>query len=61
MTSDRPVLVEVITDSNVPLLPPYITAKQKKNFFTTIMNGEPDAREMIKQIYEEVKDEKTAG
>jgi pyruvate dehydrogenase (quinone) len=58
MASDCPVLVEVLTDPNVPLLPPHTTAAQKKNFFTAMMKGEQDAREIIKQIYEEVKDEK---
>jgi pyruvate dehydrogenase (quinone) len=56
MNADRPVLIEVICDPNVPLLPPHTTADQKKKFFSAMMKGEPEKNKIIKQIYEEVKD-----
>jgi pyruvate dehydrogenase (quinone) len=54
--SDRPVLVEVTCDPNVPILPPHTTSDQKKKFFTAMMKGEPEKDKILKQIYEEVKD-----
>jgi pyruvate dehydrogenase (quinone) len=56
MNADRPVLIEVICDPNVPLLPPHTTADQKKKFFSAMMKGEPEKNKIIKQIYDGVKD-----
>lgn len=61
MNADRPVLLEVICDPNVPLLPPHTTLDQKKKFFAAMMNGEPEKNDIIKKIYEEVKDGFKAG
>ncbi len=56
MQLEKPVLVEVICDPNVPILPPHTTTDQKKKFFSAMMKGEPERNEILKQIYEEVKD-----
>lgn len=61
INADRPVLVEVLCDPNVPILPPHTTADQKKKFFAAMMKGEPEKNQIIKQIYEEVKDGYKAG
>jgi pyruvate dehydrogenase (quinone) len=40
--SDRPVVLEVKTDTNVAPLPPHITLAQAKAFASTLMKGDPD-------------------
>lgn len=61
MAADRPVVVEAITDPNVPLLPPHISAMQAKNFLTSIIKGDSDAWEMVKQTYKDVVTEYFPG
>ncbi len=56
MAADRPVVVEAVTDPNVPLLPPHISALQAKNFFTSLVKGNIDAWSMVKQTYKDVVD-----
>jgi pyruvate dehydrogenase (quinone) len=55
MHADRPVLVEVISDPNVPILPPHTTMDQKKKFFAAMLKGETEWKEILQQIYKEVK------
>ncbi len=43
LASDRPVVLEVRTDPEVPPLPPHITFEQAKNFTETLLKG--DSRE----------------
>ena len=40
--SDRPVVLEVKTDPNVPPLPPHITLAEAKAFASTLMKGDPE-------------------
>jgi pyruvate dehydrogenase (quinone) len=40
LASDRPVVLEVKTDPEVPPLPPHISFKQLKNFTTTLAKGD---------------------
>jgi pyruvate dehydrogenase (quinone) len=54
--ADRPVLVEVTSDPNVPILPPHVSGSQAKQFFTALFKGDPDAWKMVKQTYKEVVD-----
>ena len=51
LNSDRPVLLEAITDPNVPPLPPTITVEQAREFASALMKGDPDARGMIVQSF----------
>jgi pyruvate dehydrogenase (quinone) len=41
LASDRPVLLEVKTDPEVPPLPPHITFKQASNFAKALAKGDP--------------------
>lgn len=61
MAADKPVVVEAVTDPNVPLLPPHISAMQAKNFFTSLIKGDSNAWEMVKQTYKDVVDEYFPG
>jgi pyruvate dehydrogenase (quinone) len=42
LSSDRPVVLEVKTDPNVPPLPPHISFEQAANFMSTLVKGDPD-------------------
>lgn len=55
LSADRPVVLDMMTDPNVPPLPPHITLKQARTFAHALFAGEPDttsvlantAREMV--------------
>jgi pyruvate dehydrogenase (quinone) len=49
LAADRPVVVEAITDPDVPPLPPHISFEQAKSFLGSIMKGDEDSVGMIKQ------------
>ena len=53
LRADRPVLIEAITDSEVPPLPPHITLEQAKNFTTAILKGDAGSKGMIRQAFRE--------
>lgn len=47
LSADRPVVLEVKTDPNVPPLPPHITLDQAKKFTSTMLKGDPEEGSMI--------------
>ncbi len=47
LSADRPVLLEVRTDPNIPPLPPHITLKHAKAFATTLVKGDPEEMRVI--------------
>ena len=47
---DRPVIVEVHTDPEVPPLPPHISWEQGNKLMASLIHGDPDRWRMIKQI-----------
>ena len=47
LVADRPVLLEMVTDPNVPPLPPHITLKQARTFMTSLARGEPEAGSVL--------------
>lgn len=47
--ADRPALVEVHTDPEVPPLPPHISVEEAWSFLTSIMKGDPERWRMIVQ------------
>ncbi|SAK58265.1 thiamine pyrophosphate protein [Caballeronia fortuita] len=47
LASDRPVVIEVKADPNVPPLPPHITIAQAKAFAITLMKGDPSQSHVI--------------
>ncbi|MBS1780843.1 MAG: thiamine pyrophosphate-requiring protein [Bacteroidetes bacterium] len=57
MSADRPVILEAVTDPNVPPLPPHINFQQAKDFLKSIVKGDVNRWEMIKQTYKDVIDE----
>jgi hypothetical protein len=49
LLSDRSVLLEAVTDPEVPPLPPHITLKQAKAFASTLWTGDPREGSVITQ------------
>src|SRR4051794_24710162 len=47
LNAGRPVLLEAITDPEVPPLPPHIRFEQAKKLAHALMHGEPAAREIV--------------
>jgi pyruvate dehydrogenase (quinone) len=43
LSADRPFVLDMVTDPNVPPLPPHITLKQARGFMGALMAGEPEA------------------
>jgi len=43
LSADRPFVLDMVTDPNVPPLPPHITLKQARGFMGALLSGEPDA------------------
>ncbi len=54
--SDRPVVLEAITDPDVPPLPPHITLKQAKALTTTLLKGDPREAGIIRESVREIAD-----
>jgi pyruvate dehydrogenase (quinone) len=49
LAADRPVLIEAITDPEVPPLPPHIRFDQAKGMARALARRDPAAKEMITQ------------
>ena len=50
-TADRPVLIDAITDPEVPPLPPHITLEQAKAMGMALIKGDPAAGDIIRQTF----------
>jgi pyruvate dehydrogenase (quinone) len=53
LSATRPVVIEAVTDPEVPTLPPHITLKQAKNFMASIMEGDMAAPSMIRGAWKD--------
>jgi len=51
LAADRPVVLEAITDPNVPPLPPHITFDQAKAMLSALLKGDPDAGKIVRQSF----------
>ncbi len=51
--SDRPVVLEMVTDPNVPPLPPHVSMKNARNYFSALLHRDPDALALIKATMKE--------
>ncbi|MDB5319731.1 MAG: thiamine pyrophosphate-requiring protein [Phycisphaerales bacterium] len=56
LDADRPVVVDALTDGNVPILPPHITLEQAKNFATALLKGDPNESGILKQAVKGMMD-----
>ena len=54
LSSDRPVVLEVRTDPNVPPLPPHITLQHAKAFTSMLVKGDPEEGSLLIDTAKEV-------
>ncbi|MGZ8239448.1 MAG: thiamine pyrophosphate-dependent enzyme [Methylobacter sp.] len=54
LSADRPVVLEVYADPDVPPLPPHITFKQAKAYASAILQGDPDSVDIIKASIKQI-------
>jgi pyruvate dehydrogenase (quinone) len=54
LAADRPVVLEVRTDPEVPPLPPHITLRQAKHFASTLLHGDPNEAGVIRGTAKEL-------
>lgn len=54
LASDRPVVLEVKTDPEVPPLPAHISLAQAKNFTSTLVKGDPNEAHMLADTAKQV-------
>ncbi len=52
--ADRPIVLDVRTDPNVPPLPPHITFEQAKAYAKAITKGDPDAWAMVRASFRDI-------
>jgi pyruvate dehydrogenase (quinone) len=51
--ADRPFVLDVLTDPNVPPLPPHIRVEQARSLLKALRKGDPEARGIIDQSFKE--------
>jgi pyruvate dehydrogenase (quinone) len=49
LAADRPVVIDAVTDPNVPTLPPHITAAQAASYAKALLKGDPNAAAIVWQ------------
>jgi pyruvate dehydrogenase (quinone) len=52
--ADRPVVLDVVVDPNVPLLPPHISLEQATHFAQSVLAGDAEALGFLRQTTREV-------
>ena len=53
LKSDKPVIVDALTDPNVPPLPPHIRFDQAKAYIKALFKGDPDQKGILKQTFKD--------
>jgi pyruvate dehydrogenase (quinone) len=56
LAADRPVLLEMMTDPNVPPLPPHVSLQQMGHYAKALLQGDPDAKLVVMATTREVWD-----
>ncbi|MBY4947445.1 thiamine pyrophosphate-requiring protein [Cupriavidus respiraculi] len=54
LAADRPVVLDVLTDRNVPPIPPHVPAKSVRNYLSALMSGDADARAVLRATAREM-------
>lgn len=57
LATDRPVVVEAVTDPEVPPLPPHITLDQAKALGSALAQGDPSRRAVVRQSFRDKVEE----
>jgi pyruvate dehydrogenase (quinone) len=61
LAADRPCVIDVVTDPEVPPLPPHITFEQAKMFVLAVAKGDSGRRRMIEQSFKDKLEEFLPG
>jgi pyruvate dehydrogenase (quinone) len=48
-TADRPAVLDVLVDPNVPILPPHLEKSKMMNFSKAMLKGDPDSHQIMRQ------------
>lgn len=48
LSADRPVVLDMVTNPNVPPLPPHVTVSQMRNYFAALLRHDADAGAIVK-------------
>jgi pyruvate dehydrogenase (quinone) len=54
LAADRPVIVDCLTDPNVPPLPPHISLEQARMYLHALVEGDPDRVGLVKQSFKQM-------
>lgn len=61
LQADRPAVMEVVCDPDVPTIPPHITFEEIKNYASAVLKGDPDAMGIMWQSARETWDALSKG
>ena len=61
LRADKPVLIDVVTDPNMPPLPPHVTLEQAKGMVQALLKGDPDEARVIAETARSVAAEMLAN
>ncbi len=61
LAADRPAVMEVVCDPDVPTIPPHITFEEMKNYASAVLKGDPDAMGIMWQSARETWDAISKG
>ncbi len=61
LAADRPVVLEAVTDPEVPPLPPHITLEQARAFASALAKGDPNSGRIIRQSMKQKLEEFLPG
>jgi pyruvate dehydrogenase (quinone) len=61
LRAGRPAVLQMVTDPNVPPLPPHVSARQARNYLRALLHGDPQARAVVMASFREVWDSITRG
>ena len=50
LRSDRPVVLDVVCDPNVPIIPPHVDMAMLGKFSKAMMKGDPESSQVIRQV-----------
>lgn len=56
LSANVPTVLEMVTDPDVPPLPPHVSAKQARAYMSALIHGDPDSIGMVMSTAREVWD-----
>ncbi len=54
LAGDRPVVLDMYTDPDVPPLPPHVTLKQARHYAESLLEGDPDRADILRASLKEI-------